>query len=52
MEAPHNLETLILNTNLIGDEGAVAIANALASNQTLTSLQLRSCGIAGDGVCI
>jgi len=46
----YTLETLILNNNTIGDDGAIALGQALLKNTSLHSLQLRKCGIRSDGV--
>lgn len=46
----HHLQTLILNSNLIGNEGAYFIADSLAVSKNLQSLQLRGCGIQTEGV--
>ena len=50
-EVEHNaLETLILNSNSVEDEGGYFIADSLALNTTLISLQLRNCSICTSGV--
>ena len=43
------LKSLDISTNGIGNEGAVALAKALALNASLTSLDLHACAI-GDEV--
>jgi hypothetical protein len=45
------VKTLILDNNLLGDEGAVAIANGLRENKTLKCLDLRYNKIGTDGLC-
>jgi Ran GTPase-activating protein (RanGAP) involved in mRNA processing and transport len=51
LETNTALEVLKLESNPIGDEGAQALANALAQgkNKTLKNLYLRSCGITPAG---
>ena len=49
----YTLETLILNNNTIGDDGAIALGQALLKNTSLHSLQLllsheRSAGLQSD----
>ena len=47
------LETLWLDGSPIGSEGAVAFANMLATNKSLTELCLSRCSIQGEGaVCL
>ena len=43
------LQTLELEGNPIGSEGAVAFANMLATNKSLTKLRMRECSIQGEG---
>lgn len=43
------LKTLILNSNMIGDQGAFAIGELLKSNQTLTRIEIRNCDIGPTG---
>ena len=43
------LQTLELEANPIGSEGAVALANMLATNKSLTELYMRGCSIHGEG---
>ena len=43
------LQSLILSHNPIGPEGAVAIADMLATNKSLTSLYMHHCSIKGEG---
>ena len=45
------LKSLDISTNGIGNEGAVALAKALALNASLTSLDLHACAI-GDEVSV
>lgn len=44
-----SLKHLDLGNNGIGNEGCSALANALCTNQTLTSLRLDNCAISEDG---
>ena len=47
------LQTLWLDCSPIGSEGAVAFANMLATNKSLTKLNMTSCSIQGEGaVCL
>ena len=47
------LQILWLGCNLIGSEGAVAFADMLATNKSLTELNMSCCGIWGEGaVCL
>jgi len=49
-DGPSTLETIIINNNPIGDQGATSIAKALVGNNSLKSLQLRNCSIDEDGI--
>ena len=44
------LQTLGLHFNPIGSEGSVAFADMLATNKSLTELNMRECSIWGEGV--
>jgi len=44
-----NLETLCIQYNHIGDEGALAFATALVNNNTLKALDLEHCDITCEG---
>ena len=47
------LQTLSLSSNPIGSEGAVAFADVLATNKSLTKLDMWGCSIQGEGaVCL
>ena len=47
------LQTLSLEGNLIGSEGAVAFADILATNKSLAELSMGECSIRGEGaVCL
>ena len=51
--ATTQLQTLWLGCNPIGSEGAVAFADMLATNKSLTDLNMRGCSIKGEGaVCL
>jgi len=43
------LQSLRLSLNPIGSEGAVAIADMLATNKSLTNLNMDHCSIKGEG---
>ena len=44
-----SLKTLNLSVNPIGDEGAVALAQSITKNRTITELNLSWCGITATG---
>ena len=47
------IQTLCLDGNPIGSEGAVAFADMLATNKSLVELDMRECSIQGEGaVCL
>ena len=51
--ATTQLQTLWLEGNPIGSEGAVAFADMLATNKSLTELNMSGCSIQGEGaVCL
>lgn len=43
------LTTLILNSNMIGDQGAFAVGELLLKNQTINRLEMRNCDIGPTG---
>uniref|UniRef100_A0A7S4IHS6 Uncharacterized protein n=1 Tax=Vannella robusta TaxID=1487602 RepID=A0A7S4IHS6_9EUKA len=49
-DSAYNLQTLVLNSNVIGNEGAYFLADSLAVSKNLQSLQLRGCGIQTEGI--
>lgn len=44
-----SLTTLVLNSNMIGDQGAFAIGELLLTNQTLNHLEIKNCDIGPTG---